>query len=50
MTESKKPELVIILHIGNVDQTARELSRLPVDAITELIKAIAQLILDHELL
>lgn len=50
MTESKKPELVIILHVGNVDKTACELSQLPVDVVTDLMKAIAKLIADHKLL
>ena len=49
MTESGKRKLIIILH-GNVDETALELSQLPVDAIRELTKAIAKLIADHKLL
>ena len=50
MIDSEKHKLIIVLHIGNADQTAQQLSQLPADVIMELIKAIAKLIADHELL
>ena len=50
MTKFKKRELVIVLHIGNADQTAQQLSQFPADVIVELMKAIAKLIADHKLL